>query len=37
MAAPRHFLQLKDLSRDELDHVFERTRSIKARFKAYQR
>ncbi len=37
MAAPRHFLQLKDLSRAELDHVFERTRSIKARFKAYQR
>ncbi|MDK9703654.1 MAG: ornithine carbamoyltransferase [Sulfuritalea sp.] len=37
MAAPRHFLQLKDLSREELDHVFERTRSIKARFKAYQR
>ncbi|MDP1733885.1 MAG: ornithine carbamoyltransferase [Sulfuritalea sp.] len=37
MASPRHFLQLKDLSREELDHVFERTRSIKARFKAYQR
>jgi ornithine carbamoyltransferase len=37
MAAPRHFLQLKDFSREELDHVFERTRSIKARFKAYQR
>ena len=37
MAAPRHFLQLKDLSREELDYLFERTRSIKARFKAYQR
>ncbi|MCK9381573.1 MAG: ornithine carbamoyltransferase [Sulfuritalea sp.] len=37
MAAPRHFLQLKDFSREDLDHVFERTRSIKARFKAYQR
>ena len=37
MASPRHFLQLKDLSREELDYVFERTRSIKARFKAYQR
>ena len=35
--APRHFLQLKDLSREELDFVFERTRIIKARFKAYQR
>ena len=37
MSAPRHFLQLKDLSREELDYVFERTRIIKARFKAYQR
>ena len=37
MAAPRHFLQLKDLSREELDYLFERTRAIKARFKAYQR
>ncbi len=37
MGAPRHFLQLKDLSRDELAYVFERTRIIKARFKAYQR
>jgi ornithine carbamoyltransferase len=37
MAAPRHFLQMKDLTREELDYVFERTRVIKARFKAYQR
>ena len=37
MATPRHFLQLKDLTREELDYVFERTRAIKARFKAYQR
>ena len=37
MAAPRHFLQLKDFSREELDYVFERTRIIKARFKSYQR
>ena len=37
MAAPRHFLQLKDFSREELDYVFERTRTIKARFKSYQR
>ena len=37
MATPRHFLQLKDLSREELDYLFERTRTIKARFKAYQR
>ena len=32
----KHFLQLKDLSLDELEHVFERTRIIKQRFKAYQ-
>ena len=32
----KHFLQFKDLSRDELEHVFERTRIIKQRFKAYQ-
>ena len=37
MAAPRHFLQLKDFSREELDYLFERTRIIKARFKSYQR
>jgi len=32
----KHFLQFKDLSRDELDYVFERTRWIKRQFKAYQ-
>ena len=32
----RHFLQFKDLSRDELLYVFERARVIKARFKQYQ-
>ncbi len=37
MVPPRHFLQLKDLSREELDYLFERTRTIKARFKSYQR
>ncbi|HET7158793.1 MAG TPA: ornithine carbamoyltransferase [Burkholderiales bacterium] len=31
----QHFLQLKDLSREELTHLFERTRSIKERFKRY--
>jgi len=35
-AAPRHFLQFKDLSRDELRYVFERARVIKKRFKQYQ-
>jgi ornithine carbamoyltransferase len=34
--AIRHFLQLSDLSREELEWVFERTRAIKARFKAYE-
>jgi ornithine carbamoyltransferase len=37
MASARHFLQMKDISRDELGYLFERTRLIKARFKAYQR
>ena len=37
MAPPRHFLQLNDFSREELDYLFERARAIKARFKAYQR
>ena len=32
----KHFLQFKDLSLGELEHVFERTRIIKQRFKAYQ-
>ena len=32
----KHFLQFKDLSRAELEHIFERTRIIKQRFKAYQ-
>src|SRR3954465_3890730 len=33
---PRHFLQLKDFSRDESEHIFERTRWIKEQFKAYR-
>ncbi len=37
MESPQHFLQLKDLSCEELDYVFERTRRIKGRFKAYER
>jgi len=35
--SPRHFLEFRDLSRDELDHVFLRSQHIKARFKAYER
>jgi len=32
----KHFLQLNDLTRDEFEHIFERTRIIKQRFKTYQ-
>lgn len=32
---PRHFLQFKDLDRDELAYLFARTRIIKDRFKRY--
>ena len=35
-AKPAHFLQFRDFSRDEFDHLFERTRWIKARFKRYE-
>ena len=33
---PKHFLEFRDFSRDEFDHLFERTRWIKARFKRYE-
>jgi len=33
----RHYLQFKDLSRAEYEHLFERTRWLKKRFKGYQR
>ena len=33
----RHFLQFKDFSREEHEHLFVRTRSIKDRFKRYER
>ncbi|MFA7239038.1 MAG: ornithine carbamoyltransferase [Sulfuricellaceae bacterium] len=33
----KHFLQFKDLTRDELEYLFERTRRIKSQFKAYQK
>jgi ornithine carbamoyltransferase len=31
----KHFLQFKDLAREEFDHIYERTRWIKDRFKRY--
>lgn len=37
MSSPRHFLQLKDLTRAELEHVFARTRWIKDQYKSYQK
>jgi len=37
VAGPRHFLQLRDFSREELEHLFARTRWIKDRFKRYER
>jgi ornithine carbamoyltransferase len=33
----KHFLQIKDLRADEYAYLFERTRIIKARFKAYEK
>jgi ornithine carbamoyltransferase len=35
--APRHFLQFKDFSREEHEHLFARTKWIKAKFKGYER
>ena len=35
-AGVKHFLQFKDLTREEFDYLFERTRWIKDQFKAYQ-
>src|SRR5690606_12313200 len=32
-----HFLQFRDLSADEIHHLFERTRIIKDRFKRYEK
>jgi len=37
MKRPRHFLQFKDFSRAEYQHLFARTRWIKSKFKRYQR
>ena len=36
MTSPKHFLQFKDFSLDELEHLFARTRWIKERFKRYE-
>jgi ornithine carbamoyltransferase len=36
MQPPKHFLQLKDLTPDEIEYLFKRTRAIKTQFKSYQ-
>ncbi len=36
MATTRHFLQFRDFSRQEFEHIFERTRWIKQQFKSYR-
>ena len=33
----RHYLQFKDFSREEYEHLFARTRWIKEKFKRYER
>ena len=33
----RHYLQFKDFSREEYEHLFARTRWIKDKFKRYER
>ena len=35
--AVKHYLQFNDFNLDDYDHVFERTRWIKARFKSFER
>src|SRR3989304_2779431 len=35
-APVKHFLQFKDFTREEFEYLFERTRIIKQKFKAYQ-
>jgi ornithine carbamoyltransferase len=36
MASPKHFLQFRDFSLDEVEYLFERTRWIKNEFKSYR-
>ena len=33
----RHYLQFKDFAHEEYEHLFARTRWIKAKFKSYER
>jgi ornithine carbamoyltransferase len=36
VSTAQHFLQFKDLAREELEHIFARTRWIKEKFKRYE-
>jgi ornithine carbamoyltransferase len=36
LSKPKHLLQFNDLTRDEIEHLFARTRWIKAKFKRYE-
>jgi ornithine carbamoyltransferase len=36
VATPKHFLQFRDLARDEFEYLFARTRWIKEKFKRYE-
>ena len=36
MATPKHFLQFKDLARDDFEYLFARSRWIKEKFKRYE-
>ncbi len=37
MQTPKHFLQFKDLTADEIGHIFQRTRWIKEKYQRYER
>ena len=37
MTAPKHYLQFKDLTREEYDYLWQRTAWIKGQFKSYQK
>ena len=37
MSPIKHFLQFNDLTRDEIEHVFARSKRIKTKFKAYEK
>jgi ornithine carbamoyltransferase len=36
-SSARHFLQFKDFSREDYDHLFQRAHWIKSEFKSYRK